>query len=291
MRLTKLSGSYDLAFVGSGANALDQPQNGPFDAVVTELRLSVINGAQSLNEVMDRQATMKCFGTAHQFLSKPADAPTLASAFARAFAYETWLPGEKVSKLLAQLSKLPSPPRLYFQVVKELRSPDVSLENIGAMISKDPAITAEILQRVNSVLFGLSRTVANLSEAALFPGVDTTRSVILLPHSFSCFDQISTADFSIDPLWQHSIRTGNFARWIAGTEDANKALGDESYTAGMLHDIGKLVPAANVPDQFSEAAMMARSRAGAVCARRRRLSWRPATQNWAPACRRLGGFP
>ncbi len=273
--LSPLAGTFEMDFTGSATDALDKLEQQPVDAVVTELRLSIVNGAQLLNEVMqrqpkvlrfvlsdlsDRQATMKCVGTAHQFLSKPCDPQTIASALERALAFENWLPGEKVRGLLAQLPKLPSPPQLYFQVVKELQSPDASLESVGALIARDPAMTAKILQLVNSAVFGLKRTVASPAEAVMYLGIDTTKSVILLAHSFSYFDQLKDADFSAENLWKHSIRTGNFARWIAQLEGVDPPLIEEAYTAGMLHDLGKLALAANLPQQYSEAAMVAASR-------------------------------
>lgn len=273
--LGPLAGTFEMTFVGSASDALERIEQQPFDAVVTDLRLALINGAQLLNEVMqrqpkvlrfvlsdlsDRSATMKCVGTAHQFISKPCDPQVLAAALERALAYESWLPGEKVRSLLAQLHKLPSPPQLYFEVVKALQSPDASLETVGALIARDPAMTAKILQLVNSAVFGLKRTVASPAEAVMYLGIDTTKSVILLAHSFSYFDQVKDADFSVENLWRHSIRTGNFARWIAGLERLDKERVEESYTAGMLHDLGKLALAANLPQQYSEAAMLAASR-------------------------------
>ena len=273
--LAGLTDRYDMRFVGSGTDALEKVETMAFDAVVTELRLSVVNGAQLLNEVMqrqpralrfvlsdlsDRQATMKCVGTAHQFLSKPCDPGTLSAALDRALAYENWLPSERVRTVLMQLHKLPSPPQLYFQVVRELQSPEASLENVGALIARDPAMTAKVLQLVNSAVFGLHRAVASPAEAVMYLGIDTTKSVILLAHSFSYFDQIRDSEFSVENLWKHSIRTGNFARWIAQREQADKQLIEESYTAGMLHDLGKLALAANLPGKFTEAAMLAASR-------------------------------
>lgn len=273
--LRGLTDRFDLSFVGTGADALDHLESRGCDAVVTELRLSVTNGAQLLNEIMrrqpgvlrfvlsdltDRQATMKCVGTAHQFLSKPCDPETLAAALERALAYENWLPGEKVRDVLAQLTKLPSPPQLYFQVVKELQSPDAEIGNVGRLIAKDLAMSAKILQLVNSAVFGLKRAVADPAEAVMYLGVDVTKSVVLLAHSFSYFDQIKDADFSVEHLWQHSIRTGNFARWIAERQQAAKQVVEEAYTAGMLHDLGKLALAANLPGKFTEAAMLAAAR-------------------------------
>jgi putative nucleotidyltransferase with HDIG domain len=63
--------------------------------------------------------------------------------------------------------------------------------------------------------------------------------------------------FSIESLWKHSLRVGHFARTIALTENGDPTMAEESFTAGLLHDLGKLLFAANMPQQFAEALAMA----------------------------------
>lgn len=269
--LGALEPDWDLCSSPGGPECLELLRRESFDAVVAELALPVIDGARILDEVMlrnpktlrfvvsdmtDKHSIIKCLGTAHQFLSKPCDGATLQCALRRAFTLDIWLPNENVTRLLAEMPKLPSPPALYFEVVKELRSEGASLESVGAIIERDPAMTAKILQMVNSAVFSLQRTVASANEAVLYLGVETTKSLILLAHTYSYFDQMGELGLSIDELYRHSVATSRNARWIAEAENASSRVADEAFTAGILHDIGKLALAANYLPAYHRAALL-----------------------------------
>jgi HD-like signal output (HDOD) protein len=268
---------WDYAFAKGGLQALNSLAQSPCDAVVADLQLDGMNGAQLLDEIMqrnpatlrfiraglaDQQAAMKCIGTAHQYLVKPSDAGTVRHALARAFSLESWLPGQNVQKLISQMRKLPSPPNLYFQIVAELQSPDSSLEKVGTLITQDLVLSAKLLQVVNSAVFGLQMQVAKPADAVLYLGMETTKSLVLLAHTFSYFDKVRTPEFSVDRLWRHSVATGKFSERIARAEGASIEIVGQSFTAGMLHDIGKLLVAANLPEEFKET--MARVKAQSI---------------------------
>jgi putative nucleotidyltransferase with HDIG domain len=149
------------------------------------------------------------------------------------------------------MRKVPSPPTIYFQIVKELQSAAASMENIGAIISQDMAVTAKLLQMVNSAAFGLHRPVSSPAEAVMYLGIETTKSLVLLAHTYSHFDRIPPSIFSVDGLWRHSLSTGRLSRAIARGERVGEDVADQSFTAGLLHDMGKLVLAANQPDRYA----------------------------------------
>ena len=266
-------GSWDVAFAKTGLQALASLSQSPCDAVVADMQIPGMNGAQFLDEVMqrspqtlrfiraslgDQQAAMKCVGTAHQYLVKPSDAQTVRSALERAFSLEAWLPSDAVQKLIAQMKKLPSPPHLYFKIVAELQSPDSSIETIGSLVMQDPVLSAKLLQVVNSAVFGLQLQVVTAGEAVLYLGMETTKALVLLAHTFSYFDKVRAADFSVEKLWKHSVVTGKFAERIARAEGREAEVVGQAFTAGMLHDIGKLLLAANLPEGFKEALATAR---------------------------------
>jgi putative nucleotidyltransferase with HDIG domain len=264
---------WDVAFAKGGLQALASLSQSPCDAVVADMQIPGMTGAQLLDEVMqrnpmtlrfirasmaDQQAAMKCVGTAHQYLVKPSDVATVNSALERAFSLEAWLPSEAVQKLIAQMKKLPSPPNLYFKIVSELQSPDSSIENIGSLVSQDPVLSAKLLQVVNSAVFGLQMQVVSAAEAVMYLGMETTKALVLLAHTFSYFDKVRTAEFSVEKLWKHSVATGKFAEKIARAEGCEAEVVGQAFTGGMLHDIGKLLLAANVPDAFKQALLKAR---------------------------------
>jgi putative nucleotidyltransferase with HDIG domain len=142
---------------------------------------------------------------------------------------------------------------MYFEVVRQLESPTTSLEDVGQNIARDPAMTAKLLQLVNSAVFGLQLTISQPNEAVAYLGIETTKSLILLAHTFSYFDHLATSGFSIDSLWTHSYSTARCAQRIAEHEWTSQELIAQAFAAGLLHDIGKLMLAANLPAEFQEA--------------------------------------
>ena len=264
---------WDMAFARSGLQALASLAQSSCDAVIADMQLPGMTGAQFLDEVMqraprtlrfiraslgDQNAAMKCVGMTHQYLVKPSDAQTVRHALERSFALEAWLPGESAQKVLAQLKKLPSPPTLYFKIVAQLQSQDSSIEQIGDLISQDMALSAKLLQVVNSAVFGLHLQVSKPSEAMVYLGMETTKALVLLAHTFSYFDKLRTADFSMDKLWRHSLAAGKLAEQITVAEAQDAEVVGQAFTAGMLHDIGKLLLAANLPEDFKQALTKAR---------------------------------
>jgi HD-GYP domain-containing protein (c-di-GMP phosphodiesterase class II)/ActR/RegA family two-component response regulator len=261
MRLRETTGffgctgaKWTLVTASTARQAMHLAGQAPFTAIVSDLYLPDTDGPKFLDQVMDqfpmtqrflladladRQTMLKCVGTAHHFLSKPCDAQKLLAAIDRARKIEIWFANATVKKLVAQMPKVPSPPAIYFQIVKELQSPKSSLENVGAIIAQDLAITAKLLQLVNSAAFGLHREVGNPAQAVLFLGLVMTKSLILLAHTYSHFDRVNAAGFSIDALWRHSLATGQLAERIAREVSAPEIVVEESFTAGLLHDIGR----------------------------------------------------
>ncbi len=257
----------------SGEEALALCYQASFDAVVADVRLAGMSGTELLDALMKRQpkamrivlsdladieSTMKCIGHAHHHLVKPCGAPTLLHALNQAFAQEAWLPSEPVQGLIAQMHHVPSPPKTYFQVVEEMRSPACSIEKIADLIAQDPAITAKVLQLANSAVFGLELQVFQPLDAIGYIGLETTKAIVLLAHTFSSFDTLKLTGFSVDELWRHSVRTGQFAQRIATMESTLRETAEQAFAAGLLHDIGKLLFAANHAGLFGKVLRLAR---------------------------------
>lgn len=262
-------------FARNSNEALGLIRDQDFHAVVADIQLPDSDGVALLDEIMRRQPqalrivlsemanptnTLHCVGRAHRHLLKPCAASVLSEALEQAFALETWLPGAAVQKLMPQMRWVPSPPTIYFKVLKEIRSPNASVETIGELIAQDPAITAKVLQLANSAVFGLQLQVSQPVEAVSYIGLETTMALVLLAHSFSTFEPLHPSGFSVDGLWRHSLATGHFARAVALSESAGGDLSAHSFAAGLLHDIGKLLFAANLPLRFSESLAMAKEK-------------------------------
>ena len=259
-------------FVRTRQEAVTYLEHFPCDAVVADVHLSDSGGLNLLHEVMlsrpdalriilsekaDTSGSLNCVGSTHHHLITPFGLSALLDVLDQALEQETWLPSKLVQDLLAQMTQVPSPPTIYFHIVSELESPDVSVSRIGELIASEPALTAKVLQLANSSALGLRRKLVRPEEAVGHLGFEATKALVLLAHTFSFFEPVSLSGFCMESLRCHSVMTGRFAERIARLENRTEEITDQAFTAGLLHDIGKLLFAANQAKLFSEAVAMA----------------------------------
>lgn len=272
-RIARLSPAWNAEFAQEANEALALLERKNFDAVVTDDQLADMDGFQLLDAIQHRQpgahrlvvcemadtkAALKGSSAAHQCVPKPWDTETLRAMLERSFTLSLWLSNPTVRALVQRMKVVPSPPDLYFEIVRALQSPEVDLERISIRASQDPAMTAKLLQMVNSAVLGLRYKVTSVQDAIAYLGLETTRSLVLLAHTFSYCDRTETSGFSIERLWRHSLSTGSLARRIAREERASAELSEECFLAGLLHDIGELLLAVNMPKEYSGALAKAR---------------------------------
>lgn len=265
---------WEMTYVRTSAEALAHLQAHPCDLVVAAMSLPDRGGVELMNEIMERHTgaarmllgdieerewVVQSLGTAHQVLLSPFDAWRLKAALARALESEPWVPGKIARKLIAEMKCLPSPPYIYFRVMREMRLPEPSVENIGTLISRDPVMSAKLLRAANSASMGLGMQVVSPVEAVMYLGLENTQGLVLLAHSCSFFEQIKAPFFSVDQVWNHSIRTGQLAQKIARARHEQTSLVDECFTAGLLHDMGKMILAANHTEKFRESMRLVRN--------------------------------
>lgn len=283
-------------FAQSGAEGVTRISEAAFDAVIAEVQLPDCSGVEFLDEVILRQPkalrivhselvasedSLKSLGRAHHHVAGPCTKAVVTKLLHEALTMESWLPSAAVQRLLTEMKHVPSPPALYLQITEELKSPGASVENIANLIAQDPALTAKLLQLANSAMYGLQLTVSNPIEAVGYIGLETTQALVLLAQTFSQFDQSQLGDFSIETLWQHSVWTGHFARRIALKELCDPDLVSQAFVAGLLHDIGKLLLAANLPREFSSALELAQMQ--------NRSAWEAEAQVFGANHAELGG--
>ena len=265
--LRPMRNEWELAFASGGREALTMLAESHFDVVVSDMRMPDMDGAQLLSEVKQRypqvirivlsghseeEAILRSVGPTHQYLAKPCDPEQLRNVIGRACALHELLGEDSLRELVSQMTTIPSLPATYTEIVAELQSPDASIKRIGEIVSKDVGMTAKILQLVNSAFFGLRRHVSDPSQAASFLGVDTLKSLVLSVHIFSQLQDAKIEGFCLETLWDHSAATGALAKRIAASAgDDVEGLRDHSLMAGLLHDAGKLVIAANLPGKYA----------------------------------------
>jgi HD-like signal output (HDOD) protein len=194
---------------------------------------------------------MKALGVSHQFLSKPCDAEILQGTISRAFALRDLAGNSAVKTLVARIDKLPTLPAIYQKLVECLKNPNAQMEDVAQIISHDPAMSARLLKVVNSAYFGLAKPVADVGRAGSLLGLDRIMALVLGQGIFAGAEIPKVPGFSLDSLWSHSIATATAAHRIAIEEDLDKDKVSAAFLAGMLHDLGKLVLAMGMPEQYA----------------------------------------
>jgi HD-like signal output (HDOD) protein len=255
---------WEMSFAESGAEALTILENQDVDVVVTDMKMPGMDGSQLLKVVSEnfprtiriilsgyseRDNNMKTVATAHQYLSKPCDAQLLKATITRVCSLRDVLVGDHLRTLVSKLRYVPSIPTLYTQLVDELNGPEPSTRRIAEIVKKDIGMTGKVLQIVNSAFFGLRRVVSDPKEAVEFLGIETITAITLGIGVISQFERFKSG-CSFSEIWSHSLSVGTMANKIASME--KREIAGEAFTAGLLHDIGNLVLAVNLPDQLDE---------------------------------------
>jgi HD-like signal output (HDOD) protein len=271
--LFSLRKEWHMAFARSGQEALERMETEPFDVIVSDMRMPGMDGAALLTEVTkrypqtvrfvltgqsDKETVFRSVGPAHQFLAKPCNPKELKSCVDRAFALRDLLNSKLLKQLVSQIETLPALPKAYARLIQELQSPESSVAAVGKIIETDVAMTAKVLQLVNSAFFGLRQPVSSAVQAVTFLGLDTIKGLVLIVGAFSRAGNIKlTTAFSLDALWQHSMLVGAYAEAIGRNASAAQEIVKDAFTAGLLHDSGMLILAENCTDAYKEILDMA----------------------------------
>lgn len=262
-----MRGDWQMEFVSCASAALQTLERETYDAVVSDMRMPGTDGADLLEQIKQRypdivrmilsgqssrEAVYRSLEPAHQFLSKPCDPKELIARLSQAFAMRDLLSNQSLKTIIAGMRSIPSLPTLYNELTTSLRSDSPSLKEIATIISKDVGMAAKILQLANSAFVGSSGRVSSLVQALSLIGTETVRTLVLSVHVFSQFDGNTRVAACLPSIWDHSVMVSSLAQRIAHAEGASKTLAEESFTAGLLHDIGKVVLLAEVPSMYQE---------------------------------------
>ncbi len=157
--------------------------------------------------------------------------------------------------LQQRIAQLPALPRAAAEALAMLRDEDSGADDCARIIATDQALTARVLRLANSAFYGVPGRVSSVNRAVQMLGKRTLRGALTTVAVGGQFSAIQCEGFQFDGFWRHTIGTAIGAEAIART----RALDDETaFTAGVLHDIGRLALAAHFPRET--AAMLALAR-------------------------------
>ncbi len=278
--LRPMRNEIDFYFAESGQEALELLAEKEINVIISDMRMPGMDGATLLTTVMEQYpqvirmmltgqaddiSILQTIPIVHQFLTKPSDPKTLKAVLSRACALQELISNEQLKSLIAGLGSLPSLPEVYAELQEKTKDPECSLIDIAAIIEKDLAMSVKILQLVNSAFYGLYKNVDSPARAISLLGLETVKTLVLGIGIFNKMTSARDNDFSVAALWRHSITTANYAKKIALAEDAEKSVVENSFIAGIVHDVGKLLLFSNLGEQYLQAVAMAKTESLPIC--------------------------
>ena len=157
-----------------------------------------------------------------------------------------------LDEIVKNLEDLPTLPAVVMELLTAIDQEDVDISVLAKKVSHDSALTAKTLRLANSSLYGLQVKVTTIQQAITFLGFQTTRNLITAAAVTGCFAQGKCPGFDDKAFWRHSIASAACCKVIARRVRFNQ---DYAFTAGLLHDIGRLVLVSTHPQHY--AAVMA----------------------------------
>lgn len=271
--LRRRPSGWDVRFALGGEAAADLVARQRFDVVVSDFGMPRVDGIAVLSRVRELQpdavrivlsaetepgAALAATRVAHRWIAKPYREDDLRYAIERAAALRSLLREEGWRRAAGGVIALPSCPRIYTELTELIAGPDATAAAAGRIVGRDIAMTAKLLQLVNSAFFGLARRVSGISEAIHYLGLNTLRALVLHAGAFEAFKRARPVEgFDIAALQHRSHVAARIAQAIA----PDRVTRDDAFTASLLHGVGLLLLAHTDPYVLAEAIAAAHANA------------------------------
>jgi putative nucleotidyltransferase with HDIG domain len=245
-------------FAGSGEEALEELGRAPVDVLVTEMRMPGMDGATLLQRIAarspetirivlsgqtDTEVATRALAVAHQFLTKPCEPAALCEVMDRVCALRDLLQIPELRRLVGSVDALPAVPEVWHRLGHTLADPASSVAQIAGILQQDAGLTAKVLQLVNSAFFGQRRQLTDVHQATSLLGTGLIRSLALVHHLFGPQFVTDLPGFTLEGAQAHALAVARLAQQMLPRRGDAEA----AFTAGLLHDVGKLILARGHP--------------------------------------------
>lgn len=152
-----------------------------------------------------------------------------------------------LADIVKKIHDLPALPTVVAELLSSIDQEDIDIDAIAAKIARDQALTAKTLRLANSSFYGMQHKVTTIQEAIAILGFRSVRTLITTTAITGSFSSAKSRLFNFRAFWRHSIATAVCAKQLAQRVKVNQ---DYAFTAGLLHDIGRLVLVTRYPEQY-----------------------------------------
>ncbi len=198
----------------------------------------------------DRESLRALPGMPPIFLLEGQSAEQVDERLTHTFALQGWIGRPAIAQILPRLKSLPVLPATYQQVFEALLDSEFSGDKVASLIGQDPSLTAQLLKVANSAFFGRQQAVRSIPEAVMMLGVIRLRALVMSSQAFCFIDEGVCPHFSPTAEWGHALEVAGVTQELSRKVSGDEPLAEAAFTAGLLHDLGKILIAANLPDAY-----------------------------------------
>jgi putative nucleotidyltransferase with HDIG domain len=153
-----------------------------------------------------------------------------------------------VEQVTARIYDLPSLPAIVVELLESVNQQDINIEAIAAKISRDQALAAKTLRLANSSFYGLPHKVTSIQDSIAVLGLRSVRTLVTAAAVTGNFVNKVGGAFNFQAFWRHCIATALAAKALGPYVGVS---GENAFTAGLLHDIGRLVLVTRFPEHYA----------------------------------------
>jgi HD-like signal output (HDOD) protein len=156
----------------------------------------------------------------------------------------------QMQQLINKIEDLPTLPAVAMAVNRMLQDVNAPIEKMVSMLEKDPSLALKLLRLVNSSFYGFKSRITSLRHAVTLMGYSTVQNAVVTISVIDCLKIGSALNgFKASQFWIHSIGVAVLCRYLAAR--TKLAEPDEAFTAGLVHDIGKIVLVNHFTHEFA----------------------------------------
>jgi HD-like signal output (HDOD) protein len=143
--------------------------------------------------------------------------------------------------------RIPPFPQVAIQMLRLTSNEDVSMRHLSGLISSEPAFSSEVLTIANSALYPTRVPITSVLQAIVVLGTNALRGLCITV-GIRTYLGAALNHESLRAIWRHNMACALIARQLALAGSMN---GDTAYTAGIMHDIGRLALAVISPKRYA----------------------------------------
>ena len=155
-------------------------------------------------------------------------------------------------QLIEMVDKIPTFQESVHRILALTTSADCSPKDLVQVIEYDPILTMKVLKLVNSAYFGLSQEVISINHAVVYVGINTIKNVAISVATTGALPKTNKAGLNMNQFWAHSLAVGVIAKLLAENKGVGKNEQANYFVAGLLHDIGKVLFAHFLPNDYKK---------------------------------------